>query len=140
MRSESWLRNWGIIVLLQLLSFFFIVFPILVGTYAIEPILVGIISELAIFLVVIFGKRRLWFFIGWDIQLFTAVLLSVLFNFRSTFQISKDPSPMTIGLFVFILVFIEIIVVVFLLFKEKAIRKILAVCAFSTAIIVILIV
>ena len=48
MRSESWLRNWGIIVLLQLLSFFFIVFPILVGTYAIEPILVGIISELAI--------------------------------------------------------------------------------------------
>jgi len=64
---------------------------------------------------------------------------NILFNFNDFFQVSRY-NQNTIIVFIFLILFVEILVFSAYIFKEKAVKKILIVCASSSAFIVILIV
>jgi phosphate transport system permease protein len=67
------------------------------------------------------------------------LIVNILFNFSDFFQVSRY-NQNTIITFIILILFVEIIVFSAYIFKEKAVKKILIVCASSSAFIVILIV
>lgn len=97
-----------------------------------------ILSEFFIILMII-NKNTKLFYLLWNLQIFLFLLFSILFNFEQTFQI-KDPDQITILVFILFIVFVESLIIYYLIRKEKSIKNILLVSASSSSIIVLLIV
>lgn len=86
-------------------------------------------------------KKKNLINIGIIIQSLIAVFLiiNIFFNFEDFFQVTRYNQNTKI-FFIFLIVFVEILVFAAYIFKERAVKKILIVCASSSAFIVILIV
>jgi phosphate transport system permease protein len=67
------------------------------------------------------------------------LILNILFNFGDFFQSTRH-NQNTIITFLFLVLFVELLIFIAYIFKEKAVKKILIICASSSAFIVILMV
>ncbi|MEM4258149.1 MAG: phosphate ABC transporter permease subunit PstC [Candidatus Thermoplasmatota archaeon] len=76
----------------------------------------------------------------WELQLFLIILLMLLFQFKSTFQLTKEPQPITVAFFLVILLIIEAIFLLYFFLGERVIKKILLFFSISTTILVMLII
>lgn len=137
-----------LITLLQILLFIFFILPKSIElNNIISPIVVVVVVfQLAIFFLAFShliqkGKthHKKYFYILWEIQIFIFIFLSVILNPLQTFSV-QEISTKALIFFSLMLIAIESIFLVYAIFREKVITKILFTLATSTTIIVFLIV
>lgn len=129
-----------IILLIQLLSFFFIILPLTLSFNSFLLVIIFLFLETMVFLPLLTKKPKKYFYLLWELQLFLIILLSIIFQFESTFELTKQAQPITIGFFIFILLIIETIFLFYFFFGERVIKKILLFLSISTTILVVLII
>jgi phosphate transport system permease protein len=129
----------SIIVTLQVIFFLFIIFPAAISLNVPPLLLLFIILEVGTLLPSIFKKEMKYFYIAWQFEVFLLILLLIIFNPQETFQ-RDQVSPIAIGAMTLFLLGVEVIVIIYLLRRERAIKGILFTLSLSTTIIVFLIV
>ncbi len=133
---------WSFIAL-QIISFIFIILPGLFSLllpFSIILIILEIIVVAIAVLDLLFNKNtKRYFFILWEIEFFLYILILIILKPEQTFAV-EEVKPLVIATFTFLLIFVESIFLVYIIFKEKFIKKILFILASSTTIIVFLIV
>jgi phosphate transport system permease protein len=128
-----------IILLLHFISFFVIILPTALSfTNAFIP-LIFLLFEVILLTPIIFKKKHIYFYILWEFQFFLLILFSILLNPQATFQVDKI-APITLGTIILFLIGIEALILVYLIFSERAIKHILLFLSLSTTFLVFLIV
>lgn len=132
-------------LILQLIIFLFLILP---GSFSLHPLLAPLLFSIIQGIIILSaitkitkkqqGKKKNYFFILWEIQLFLFILLQIIFRPLETLTV-EELSPNAIFFVVIMLIFIEIIFLFYAIFRERVITKILFVLATSTTIIVFLI-
>lgn len=127
------------ILIVQLLSFLYILTTIhqIFGSIVITFLV--LLSEIAVYTPIIFNKKRHFFYICWELQLFFFAFFLIVFNFERTFGVS-DPNTVTIAFFAIGILIIEALLLVYIIFADRFIKQILFTLALSTTFIVFLIV
>ena len=130
---------------IQLIIFLFFILP---GSFSLHPLLAPLFFSIIQGIIILSAitkltkkqqeKKRNYFFILWEIQLFLFILLQIIFRPLETLTV-EELSPNAIFFVVIMLIFIEIIFLFYAIFRERVITKILFVLATSTTIIVFLI-
>jgi phosphate transport system permease protein len=128
-----------LIIVIQILSFLYIFLTLSGNTTLLVFIFPFIVGEILIFTPIIFKKKKKYFYIGWEMLIFFFALILIVFNFDFTFQV-YNPDIITISFFASMLLLIEGLVLSYMIFRERAVKKILFVLASSTTVIVFLIV
>lgn len=130
-------------IALQILFFIFI----LLQSTLTFPILLSLIIFFLELSIITLGILQLhsqkntkkYFFITWEIQIFLFLIITIILQPEETFAVQEVSSRALITIIIG-LVGIESVILAYLIFKEKIIKKILFILASSTTIIVFLIV
>lgn len=123
------------LLIIQIISFIWITISSLANPLVVFGIF---LLEFILLFTVFYLKKINYFILLWSIQFFVFLLSLIFLDYRNTFGVPQETTPMIV--LIILLVFCEALFVVFFTLGEKVIKKLLLVLTLSSAFIVILIV
>ncbi|MFA5312200.1 MAG: hypothetical protein WC375_02640, partial [Methanomassiliicoccales archaeon] len=136
MRWRSIVEDKRSLIIIQSLSFLMTFLLSMGSPLILLPI---IILELISVFLVRSGHDEKWFMISWELQWFVFLFGFTLLDFNGFYNVSESTANLR-TLFLVALVAIEGVVLFYLIFKERAIKRILLMLSSSSAIAVLLII
>lgn len=131
------------ILLVQIITFIFLIFPGLLNLpLFIPPLFIisqFIVIGLGFFHLSLNKDTKKYFYISWELQIFLFIFVLLLFQPEEVLAVETVSFTSIVTLLSFLIIF-ELFFLTYAIFKERAIKKILFSLAFSTTIIVFLIV
>ena len=128
-----------VVIAIQLLTFIFIIMRGVLEFTNMFHQLPFFVLEILVFLPLIFKIEKRFFYLVWEFEFFLLVFFNVIFYFEETFYI-QDPSIGSIITISGLLLFLQLLVMLGFLMKEKSVKPILTILSSTSAVVVMLMV
>ncbi|MDG6224561.1 MAG: phosphate ABC transporter permease subunit PstC [Candidatus Thermoplasmatota archaeon] len=130
--------NWAVAIV-QALIFVIIFFPALFALDSFYLQLPFFILELIMIFIVLTKKDMRFFYMFWQFQIYLLILFKVIFDYNTTFK-TIDSEPLAIIVISFFITFLEALILVGFILREKGVKPILVTLSSTTSIVVLLII